>query len=383
MMLTSPPNIASILLLGTLPMLSFAAALRAGSRAAAATAFAAAVAIALATGYGVGPFAALPYEERHVTVQMLLVAIAALAPLFSALLAERDANATRLLQSEGVGKALLRILPDATYRLDGNGVVLDAALPEDPVLPTDRDVVGRHIRDVVPDDLSEQLEPHLERALAGQRSPLIEHRLVTPHGRRDLELRFVPLPCDQVMLVTRDITARKRTERQLTMQAAILEMIASGHPRAEVFDATCEGLETLIPDAHCTIMTLHGDRLHVAAARTLPTGYVQAIDGLQVGPNQGACGTAAFLGQNVICSDTLADPRTNQFEELIHRYDLNACWSVPVRSIDGSVIGTMALYHEQVREPQPYEVRLVERAAVLAGLVMDRDRREALLASMH
>jgi len=382
-LLFARPGVTAIVLLGALPMVSFAAALQLGNRGAATTALVGAMAIALPAGFGIGPFQGVDIAERHIVAQMVLVAITALAPLFGALLAERDANAARLLQSEGVGNALLQILPDASYRLDEHGNVLDAVLPDDPDLPPATELIGKHIRDITPPELANRLLSHLERTQRGERTDPIEYRLVTQRGRRDREVRFVKLPNGQTMSVARDITERKRAERQLTLQASILELIASGHRRAEVLDAICEGLEALIPDGRCTIMLLHNDRLHLAASRSLPEGYARAIDGLQIGQLQGACGTAAHTGQNVICSDTLNDPHTKAFAELIERYSLYSCWSVPARSMDGSVLGTIAIYHGTVREPQPFEIRLVERAAVLAGLAVDRDRREALLASMH
>jgi PAS domain S-box-containing protein len=382
-LLFARPGVTSIVLLGALPMVSFAAALQLGNRGATATAFVGAMAIAMPAGFGIGPFQGVDIAERHVVAQMVLVAITALAPLFGALLAERDANAARLLQSEGVGSALLRILPDASYRLDARGTVLDAVLPSDPALPPAEEVIGKHIREITPPELADRLLSHLERTQRGESTEPLEYRLATAQGRRDREVRFVQLPNGETMSVARDITDRKRAERQLTMQAAILEQIATGHRRADVLDAICEGIEALIPDGRCTIMMLHGDRLHLAASRSLPEGYVRAIDGMQVGDGNGACGTAAFTGQNVICSDTVRDPRTRDYVDLIERYSLYSCWSIPVRSIDGSVLGTIAMYHEQVREPQPFEVRLVERAGVMAGLAVDRDRREALLASMH
>ena len=64
-------------------------------------------------------------------------------------------------------------------------------------------------------------------------------------------------------------------------------------------------------------------------------------------------------------------------------HGLRACWSVPIRSAGGAVLGTFAIYYRTPRAPEPAEISLVERAAVLAGIAMDRERREDLLASIN
>jgi PAS domain S-box-containing protein len=377
------PGMTSIILLGALPMICFAAALKMGSRDSSSAAFVGVVMIALPAQIGFGPFQDIPPGERHVVAQMVLVGLAALSPLFGALLAERDANAARWLQSEGLGHALLSLLPDATYRLRADGTIIDAVFPEGSPLPPPEQAIGQHIRDICPTTLGDRVIEQLNNLQHGEPTEILEHPLATRAGRRDHEMRFVRLPNAEALCVSRDITARKRADRQLNMQASILEMIASGKGRSTVFAALIHGAETLIPDGLCSILILHGDRLHVAAAPSLPSAYNELIDGFRIGINQGACGTAAATGCVVICSDVMQDVRFAAYRDVVQRFGLRACWSVPIRATDGSVLGTFAIYHDHVREPQPFEIGLIERAAVLAGLTIESERREGLLASIH
>ena len=377
------PTMVSVVLLGALPLVCFAAALHMGNRGSSTAALIGVVMTALPAQVGIGPFQGIPIYERHVVAQMVLVGLAALSPLFGTLLAERDANAARWLQSDGFSRALLRILPDATYRLRGDGTLLDAVLPNDPMQVKAGALIGKHICEICPPELSQRVLTQLDKMDRGEATDILEHQLSTPTGRRDREVRFVRLPNAEAMCVSRDITARKRAERQLTMQADILEMVASGKARSEVFAALVEGAETLIPDGRCSILLLHGDRLHVAAAPSLPARYNQLIDGFRIGINCGACGTAAATGNVVICSDVRSDERFAAYREVMQQFAMRACWSVPIRSNEGNVLGTLAIYHNEVREPQAVEIGLMERTAVLAGLTIDNERREGLLASIH
>lgn len=382
-MLVATPSVSSIFLLGVLPMIALAAALDIGNRGSSTVCFLSVLCIALPAGVGVGVFEAIDPSERRIVTQILLAGVAALSPLFGALLAERDTNAARLLQTEGAGNALLRLLPDATYRLSPDGYVLDAVLPKDPALPDADELIGKHIREITQPYIAKQLLQQLQLLHDGKPTETTEYSLETPLGRRDREVRFIMLPNGEAMSVARDITERKRAERQLELQASILEMIASGEPRNSVFHALVQGVETLIPDGKCSILLRHGDRLHMACSQSLPDEYKELIDGLPVGVNNGACGTAAATGKTVIAADTLNDPRTAAYVDIAKQFGLRACWSVPIPSADGTMLGTLAVYHHCVREPQPFEIHAVERAAVLAGLMIDNERREALLASIH
>jgi len=382
-MLVATPSVSSLFLLGVLPMLALAAALDMGNRGSTTVCFVSVLCIALPAGIGIGVFEAVAPSERRIVTQIVLVGIAALSPLFGALLAERDTNAARLLQNDGVGNALLRLLPDASYRLSPDGYVLDAVLPKDPALPNAEELIGEHIRDITSPDLSERLLRQLKLLHEGKPTETTEYPIDTPLGRRDREVRFVMLPNGEAMSVARDITERKRAERQLTLQASVLELIAAGERRNTVFTALVDGLEAIIPDCQCSILLRHGDRLHIACAPSMSKEFNRLIDGIPVGVNNGACGTAAATGKNVIAADTYNDPRMIAYVDILKEFSMRACWAVPVPSSDGTVMGTLALYHASVREPQPDEVAAVERAAVLAGLMLDRERREALLTSIN
>jgi PAS domain S-box-containing protein len=58
---------------------------------------------------------------------------------------------------------------------------------------------------------------------------------------------------------------------------------------------------------------------------------------------------------------------------------LRACWSEPIVSSAGKVLGTLACYHSHPHEPPQAEVQAVTNAARLATLVIEREWREESL----
>jgi hypothetical protein len=101
-----------------------------------------------------------------------------------------------------------------------------------------------------------------------------------------------------------DLTERKRDEMLLAGEKQLLEMIARGDPRAAILDALCRLVEELVNGSVSSILLLdsHAGRLRHGAAPSLPAPYIEAIDGIVIGPAAGSCGTAAYRGKAVIVS---------------------------------------------------------------------------------
>lgn len=120
-----------------------------------------------------------------------------------------------------------------------------------------------------------------------------------------------------------------------------------------------------------------GCRVLDAAAPSLPTAYREAINGLEIGPQEGSCGTAAYRNQRVVVSDIATDPLWQKYRDLAAAHALAACWSEPIRDADGQVLGTFAMYYDHPREPTVKELQIISAAAARAGIILDRARQGA------
>src|SRR5690606_25549330 len=57
-------------------------------------------------------------------------------------------------------------------------------------------------------------------------------------------------------------------------------------------------------------------------------------------------------------------------------YGLRACWSMPILSADGTLLGTFGVYSGEAREPQAIEVDMLTTFSYLSGLAIERSRHE-------
>jgi PAS domain S-box-containing protein len=77
--------------------------------------------------------------------------------------------------------------------------------------------------------------------------------------------------------------------------------------------------------------------------------------------------------------DTATDPRWEGLRNLALRYNLRACWSEPVFSSSGQVVGTFAMYYCQPRAPTEGELSAIEMGAHLVGVAIEHRRAEQAL----
>ena len=111
----------------------------------------------------------------------------------------------------------------------------------------------------------------------------------------------------------------------------------------------------------------------------MPDAYNAAIDGIAIGPAVGSCGSAAFSNAPVFVSDIASDPLWADFRELALGHGLRACWSLPIRSAQGKVLGTFAMYHHEPREPSGGDLEVIDFVVRTAGLAIERARAETAM----
>ncbi|MBC5784410.1 response regulator [Ramlibacter sp. USB13] len=168
-----------------------------------------------------------------------------------------------------------------------------------------------------------------------------------------------------------------RSRALLAGQNQALQLAVGGAPLASVLDVlvlTAERQSDGGVLASILLLEEEGERLRHGAAPSLPAAYSQAIDGLVIGPSVGSCGTAAWRNQVVVVSDIASDPLWTAFRSLAHEHGLAACWSTPIRSTLGEVLGTFAMYYREPRAPSGHDRQVVELLANTAAVVIERDR---------
>jgi GAF domain-containing protein len=166
----------------------------------------------------------------------------------------------------------------------------------------------------------------------------------------------------------------------------ITEMINSGAPLKHTLEELMRIVESLTPSGmvgSILILAEDGRHLRHGAGPSLPDDYNAAIDGIEIGPEVGSCGTAAFHARTVSVFDIANDPLWANFKDLALQYGLRACWSTPILDSDGNVLGTFANYYKVVRDPSPVDQELTEMIKRIAARAIQQDREAAVNAGVQ
>lgn len=193
--------------------------------------------------------------------------------------------------------------------------------------------------------------------------------------------RGVPLRDDAGVVVkwygtNTDIEERKRAESTLADEMRVLELIAKGSPLPEILEWVCRQVEADTPGTCCSILLLDAARrrlLH-GAGPSLPKGYAADIEDwpLEVGP----CGLAAAEGRAVISADIAQDGRWPRYQAHAIAHGFRACWSTPIMSSEGSVLGTFAILKREPSSPWPQDFATISRVTHIASIAIERKEAE-------
>jgi signal transduction histidine kinase len=162
-------------------------------------------------------------------------------------------------------------------------------------------------------------------------------------------------------------------------QSQVLEMITQGQPLAAILETIVRWVEAQSRDgvlASLVLLDREGKHLQHGAAPSLPKAYNELVNGVEIGPAVGSCGTAAFTRRPVIVEDIAHDPLWAGIRERALAHGLRACWSTPLIAGTGQVLGTFAMYYRQPRLPTPDDLQIIHLVTRTATLAIEHKQAE-------
>ena len=170
-----------------------------------------------------------------------------------------------------------------------------------------------------------------------------------------------------------DITQRKKAEILNLKTSHILEMIALGVATSEIYNAIALMYESRHPGMRCSMLELLNGVLLHGGAPSMPEEYCKAVHGLKIGPEVGSCGTSTYTGKRCLVENIETDPKWEKIKDAALPHGLRCCWSEPIKSSEGKVLGAFGMYYDYPALPNEEESNDLKSAAWLAGIVMERD----------
>ncbi|KQQ58499.1 hypothetical protein ASF69_14005 [Rhizobium sp. Leaf311] len=238
------------------------------------------------------------------------------------------------------------------------------------------------IFDMVPPDAARAIDAMERRIMeTGESVYDAEERICKDGNIRWFSASRIPIRDAQGNIIglagiSRDITAAKWQETLRRSHASLLEMIVHGQPLPTILEGAVNTVENILDNLRGSVLLVEQGRLRNGAAPSLPAAYTALIDGIEIGPEVGSCGTAAWHREPVYVSDTYQDRLWKNYVDTAMLHGLRSCWSTPIFGNGGVLLGTFALYSGTVRMPTQIEKEIIEMATNIAGIAIDRRRAE-------
>ncbi len=179
-----------------------------------------------------------------------------------------------------------------------------------------------------------------------------------------------------------DITAQKHAELFDKRYTKILKMIAQGEPASQLYNEIAYIYEERHPGIRCSMLELDGNTLLHAGAPSLPEAYCKQVHGLKNGPNIGSCGTSTYTGKRVVVESIETDIKWVNLKSVALPHGMRSCWSEPIISMSGEVLGAFGMYRNYPSVPSESESKDLTSAAQLASIVMEREQNQKRIKAL-
>jgi diguanylate cyclase (GGDEF)-like protein/PAS domain S-box-containing protein len=200
-------------------------------------------------------------------------------------------------------------------------------------------------------------------------------------GSRKQVLVYISWLGEKCLANFNDITAHWKSELRNRAHDSMLEMVAKDSSLTDILHTIVKNIESEDLTSLCSILLLDKDEKHLllGASPSLPDFYNEAINGTKIGVGVGSCGTAAFLASRVIVEDITTHEYWKPYKGLALKAGLASCWSEPIISSVGKVLGTFAIYHKEIKSPTSSDIERISFAANLAAIAIEnRNARKEL-----
>jgi diguanylate cyclase (GGDEF)-like protein len=121
-----------------------------------------------------------------------------------------------LRKSEERNKAIVAAIPDVIFIVDGNGVFKDCQTNDDSMLIMPKhEFMGKTLWEVLPSKIAETGFEKIKLALKNNSLESFEYDIDTPVGIKYFELRIVRCRKNEIIAISRDVTLKYISEREL------------------------------------------------------------------------------------------------------------------------------------------------------------------------
>jgi len=213
-------------------------------------------------------------------------------------------------------------------------------------------------------------------SLDGRLLGLLNNHFSVRHRPSERELRFIDLlarmASDFIERYQAD-EAMRESEAWLAAQKEAFQAAMNGAPLKASLDILLSAAAKQAGgDTRCAFYVANAEATELRHVTGMSEAYARAVDHFDIGPDSLSCGLAVHRGCTIATADVFQEPRWKPWLWLAEEHGFRGCWSFPIETSSGKIVGTFAMYF---REPREATARDHQFAAVLthtAAIIISR-----------
>lgn len=300
-----------------------------------------------------------------------------------------ETSSPLLDEVQQIYRSLYTYSTEAIFLLDANGRIADTNPSGERVSGYDKEELHgtRFSGYLLPTDLPRTRRGFIKVLTEGSPQRIGFSFRAKTGGLVTVDAIVVPIFKDSAVIgllgMSRDITQQEQAVQTLDDQNRVLEMIAKSTPLEETLDLLLRTAEYQT-GAKCSILRYDKQKnaLFHLAAPSLPEEYLKEIDGISADEEGGSCGASASRKEIVIVRNIEDSELWSKYRQMAMKHNLRASWSLPMLDGENEVLGTFAMYYDEVRMPTETELELTRRICYLARLAIEQSRANAIIYQM-
>ena len=164
-------------------------------------------------------------------------------------------------------------------------------------------------------------------------------------------------------------------------QSEIMRMLANGKPLAEVLESIVSS--GFHEDKHAVssiwLLDRAGTKFNQNISIYLPIFYINFIKTIALAEGESPYVEAIVAGKPVIVENIQTHTLSADYKTYASKANLLACWSHPIISLTGKMLGVYSVYFNEVLSPKDSDIAMMEQYAHLASIAIERNIAEAEL----
>lgn len=179
-----------------------------------------------------------------------------------------------------------------------------------------------------------------------------------------------------------DITEQEEQLFHINLHNLVLDKLSRNFSIEQIFNAIIAKIEQQQPDLKCAIFLCEPDRQHLslaAASSSLPDNVRQSLQQITFATDGYAASRAAHSAKRYLVNDMQEQINKYNYPDTAIKAGLLTSWAEPVFDLRGKIAGVLNFFSTVTGAPDSRQLALLEHAANLMRVVIERSQNNALL----